>query len=111
MKNLTFADSPATDAAKAHEEKFGDVAPEGLPYQLEWPSPLPDQNGTASNCIEYGRLLADCVKRGKPVTVREYVDFFWKDESGVYRWNVTKAIETRSYDDFVRLVTAEDFDF
>ena len=106
---FTFADNP-TDGAVAHEDKFGDVAPEGLPYQLEWPSSCPDPSETANNCVEYGRLLADCVKRGKPVTVREYVDFFWKGADGVYRWNVTRTIETRSYDDFVRLVSAEVFD-
>lgn len=106
---FTFADKP-TAGAVAHEDAFGDIFPDGLPWQLEWPSAYQPPDVNSYNCNEYGKILAACAKRGKPVTVREYVDFFWKGTDGVYRWNVTRAIETRSYDDFVRLVSAEVFD-
>ncbi len=109
LKKFTFSNNP-TDGAKAHEEAFGDVAPEELPYQLCWPSAFPDPLECDATCNEYGILLAGCVKRGKPVTVREYVDFFWRGADDVYRWNVTRRIETGDYCDFVRLVSAEEYE-
>lgn len=109
LKKFTFSNN-STDGAKAHEEAFGDVAPEELPYQLCWPSAFPDPLECDATCNEYGILLAGCVKRGKPVTVREYVDFFWRGADDVYRWNVTRHIETGDYAEFVRLVSAEEYE-
>lgn len=104
---FTFSDKPTAGAAE-HEAAFGDTSPKDLPWQLCWPSaaPLPDK--IDFTCNEYGELLAACVKRGKPVTVREYVDFFWKDEEGVYRGGITKEIATPDYGEFVRLVSADE---
>ena len=109
MSEYTFADS-RTDGAKAHYAAFGDITPEGLPWQLCWPSAFPDPMECSETCNEYGELLAGCVQRGKPVTAREYVDFFWRGADGVYRWNVTRRIETGDYGEFVRLVSAEDYE-
>ena len=109
MREYTFAGEP-TGGAVAHEEAFGDIEPDDLPWQLCWPSAYPEESKSDDTCVEYGAFLAECVKRGKPVTVREYVDFFWKDADGVYRWNFTRRIETGDYGEFVRLVSAEEFD-
>ena len=109
MKKFSFSDSP-TSGAVAHEEAFGDIEPDDLPWQLCWPSAYPEESKSDGTCVEYGAFLAECVKRGKPVTVREYVDFFWKGEDGVYRGGITKEVETRDYGEFVRLVSADDAD-
>lgn len=109
MKEFTLSNN-VTDGAKAHDAAFGWTTPEGLPWQLCWPSAMPDPLECDATCKEYGDLLAGCVKRGKPVTVREYVDFFWKGAGGVYRWDATRRIETGDYAEFVRLVSAEEYD-
>ena len=106
-KKFTFADNP-TDGAMAHEDKFGDIQPVDLPWQLCWPSAYPPPDKHDGTCNEYSELLASCVKRGKPITVREYVDFFWKGEDGVYRGGITRKIETRDYYEFIRLASADE---
>lgn len=105
MKKFTFSEKP-TDGAIAHEDKFGDSEPEDFPWQLRWPQVFPPPENDAT-CKEFGELLMNCVKRGKPITTREYVDFFWKDEDGVYRGGITKNIESQDYEEFVRLVSED----
>lgn len=107
-RELTFSSKWTTAGAKAHADAFGDLSPEDLPWQLEWPFPVPPPDKCSRNCNEYGELLMSCVKRGKPVTVREYVDFFWKGEDGIYRAGISKEIATADYDDFIRLASAEE---
>lgn len=102
---LTFAKNPTASAVQ-YEERYGAIEPDDLPYQLEWPSSFPPEGESAYECVEYGELLAKCLERGKPVTVREYVDFFWRD-GWKYRWN---GIEEASYKAFLAKVSAVHFD-
>ena len=101
---LTLAKTPTASAVK-YEERYGAIEPDDLPYQLEWPSLFPPEGESAYECVEYGKLLAKCLERGKPVTVREYVDLFWLD-GGTYRWN---DIAETSYKEFVAKVSAVQF--
>ena len=108
MKKFTFSNN-ITEGAKAHQDAFGNITPEGLPWQLCWPSAYPDPLECDATCKEYGDLLARCVKRGKPVTVREYVDFFWKGDDGVYRCE--SIAEDADYGAFLREASEFDADF
>mgnify|MGYP007088295939 FL=1 len=106
-EDFTFSSRP-TKGSVMHEEAFGAIEPKDLPWQLVWPSAWCDPLGERGDtCVEYGKLLMECVRRKRPVTVKEYVDFFWKDADGTYR--NAHSIESRDVDEFIRKSAAQDY--
>ena len=103
MKEFTFAEKELPEYA-AFVDKFGRDAscPEEVPYPLSLEEGM--RHGLRE-CKEYCAFLGQCIKRNKPPTAKEYIDFFYLDADGVYRGDFGQK-DTRDYKEFVKMYKA-----
>lgn len=98
MKEFTFAENGWSKRA-AFVDKFGRAAlcPKGMPCFLD----IGVDGCPVWHYKEYCEFLEMCIKRNKPPTAKEYIDYFYLDADGVYRGCFGQK-DTRDYKEFVK---------